>query len=210
MSFTTPLQKQSYALGTDVANQFMAQEIELDGEALAAGILDTVQGKDLQLTTDEIRGALQTLVDQQRQRQAAMQQAAQAQAEENLKAGEAFLAENAKRDEVVVLDSGLQYEVISEGTGEKPARENTVEVHYRGTLINGQEFDSSYSRNQPAQFGVTQVIAGWTEGLQLMPEGAKWKFYIPSNLAYGERAMGPQLPAHSTLIFEVELLQANV
>lgn len=128
-------------------------------------------------------------------------------AEENRRAGEAFLAENAKRPGVVVLPSGLQYEVLKEGTGRKPKATDKVQCHYHGTLIDGQVFDSSIQRGTPAVFGVNQVIPGWVEALQLMPEGSRWKLYIPSNLAYGEQGAGGSIPANAALVFEVELIK---
>lgn len=214
MAFDTQLQNISYAVGTDIGRQLQSQQLDLDSDKLAAGIIDILGGGELQLTQQELSEALDTLMAEQQAKMAERQQQEQAEAAaaaaDNRAAGDAFLADNATKEGVVTLESGLQYIVLEEGNGEKPNRENTVEVHYRGTLLDGSEFDSSYSRNQPAQFGVTQVIAGWTEGLQLMPEGAKWKFFIPADLAYGDRAMGPHLPAGSTLIFEVELLKANV
>ena len=128
-------------------------------------------------------------------------------AEKNLTAGAAYLAENATRDGVVVLESGLQYRVLEAGEGPVPAESDTVEVNYRGTLIDGTEFDSSYSRDSTVSFGVTQVIAGWTEALQLMPVGSKWQLYIPAELAYGTGGAGPMIGPNATLVFDVELLQ---
>lgn len=129
------------------------------------------------------------------------------QAEENLSQGEAFLAENGKREEVVSLPSGLQYEVIHDGNGETPGNTDTVVTHYRGTLIDGKEFDSSHRRGEPARFPVNRVISGWTEALQLMKVGSKWKLFIPSDLAYGERGAGKVIGPNATLIFEIELLE---
>ena len=129
------------------------------------------------------------------------------QAEENLSQGEAFLSENGKREEVVSLPSGLQYEVIHDGNGETPGNTDTVVTHYRGTLIDGKEFDSSHRRGEPASFPVNRVISGWTEALQLMTVGSKWKLFIPANLAYGERGAGKVIGPHATLIFEIELLE---
>lgn len=129
------------------------------------------------------------------------------QAEENLSQGEAFLAENGKREGVVSLPSGLQYEVIHDGNGETPGNTDTVVTHYRGTLIDGKEFDSSHRRGEPASFPVNRVISGWTEALQLMTVGSKWKLFIPSDLAYGERGAGKVIGPNATLIFEIELLE---
>jgi len=128
-------------------------------------------------------------------------------AETNLAAGNAFLEENKGKPGVVVLPSGLQYKVLEEGTGRTPTATDRVKVHYQGTFVNGEEFDSSYRRNQPAEFQVNRVIAGWTEALQLMKEGAKWQLFIPADLAYGERGRPPSMPPNSTLIFEVELIE---
>ena len=141
--------------------------------------------------------------------QQAQEQEASMQAESNLAAGTAFLAENGAKEDVITTASGLQYKVLVEGTGATPTAESTVEVHYAGRLLDNTEFDSSVKRGVPAQFGVTQVIAGWTEALQLMPEGSKWELYIPADLAYGPGGTGTIGP-NDTLIFEVELLQANV
>lgn len=129
--------------------------------------------------------------------------------EENKAAGEAFLAENAKKPGIITTASGLQYQILTEGTGASPSSTDSVTVHYKGTTLDGKEFDSSYKRGAPATFPLNRVIAGWTEGLQLMKEGGKSKFFIPSNLAYGERAMGRDIGANSTLIFEVELIKAK-
>ena len=132
---------------------------------------------------------------------------AKAEGEKNLKAGEAFLAENGKKEGVVTLPSGLQYKVIAAGAGKKPTAKDTVSVHYRGTLIDGKEFDSSIGRGEPATFPVSGVIPGWTEALQLMQEGAKWQVFVPAKLAYGERGAGPMIGPNSTLIFDVELIK---
>jgi FKBP-type peptidyl-prolyl cis-trans isomerase len=140
---------------------------------------------------------------------AEQQQERRQQGAEALKSGEAFLAENAAKAGVKTLPSGLQYKVIQSGSGASPKATDKVTVHYRGTLIDGTEFDSSYSRNKPATFGVNQVIPGWTEALQLMQEGDKWELYIPPKLAYGERGAGSRIPPNSTLIFEVELLSVG-
>jgi FKBP-type peptidyl-prolyl cis-trans isomerase FklB len=137
---------------------------------------------------------------------AARQRESKERAEKNLAEGKAFLEENKKKEGIKTLPSGLQYKVITEGSGRTPKATDTVTVHYRGTLINGTEFDSSYKKGQPATFQVSGVVRGWTEALQLMKEGSKWQLFIPSELAYGERAAGPQIPPGSTLIFEVELI----
>jgi len=151
------------------------------------------------VTKDDINAAFQVI-------QAKVQAEQDAQAKEASAEGEAFLAENAKRDEVHTTDSGLQYEVITDGEGEIPTAASTVRTHYRGTLIDGTEFDSSYSRNEPTEFPVNGVIPGWTEALQLMTVGSKWKLYIPYNLAYGERGAGGAIGPYQALVFEIELL----
>lgn len=202
-------EKQTYALGASIGmyvlNRLEQQEkvgMNADQTILIAGFEDAL-AENTQLDMQEI----QTLA---RAGEAALNQAMVAQeaaaGEENKAAGEAFLAENAQKDGVMVTESGLQYEVISEGEGAKPAATDTVTVHYSGTLIDGTEFDSSYSRGEPTSFPLNRVIPGWTEGLQLMNEGSTYRFYIPSNLAYGPRQQGPLILPNSALIFDVELL----
>jgi FKBP-type peptidyl-prolyl cis-trans isomerase len=209
----TDKQKSSYVIGTDIGGRFLSQEMDIDQGALAAGIEDAMVGNEPRMGEEEARAVIAKLVEEQQARQAEQQQAAQvereAQAEKNRAEGEAFLAENKSKEGVVTTDSGLQYKVVVEGDGEKPTAENTVQVHYRGTLIDGTEFDSSYSRGEPAQFQVNRVIAGWTEALQLMNEGSKWELYIPSDLAYGSRGAGSNIGPDAVLIFEVELLKSS-
>ncbi|MHC4173302.1 MAG: FKBP-type peptidyl-prolyl cis-trans isomerase [Planctomycetota bacterium] len=195
----TELDKVSYAIGVQLGQGFNKQGIEIKIESLMWGIKDAMAGKELVLSQDEIRQVLTSF----RQRMTAQQ--AQ-QAAKNLAEGVAFLEANRAKESVKVLPSGLQYKIIREGTGKTPTVDDKVKTHYRGTLINGTEFDNSYKRNKPAEFPVKGVIKGWTEALQLMKEGGKWELYIPSNLAYGERGR-PGLPANSTLIFEIELLE---
>jgi len=203
VSLTTELEKISYIIGTQIAGNIKKANIEVNIDSLAQGIKDVLEGKKLALSQAEMQtvyGAWQTRM---KQKQAAEQAKAAA---ENLAKGTAFLEANKAKEGVVVLPSGLQYKVITEGTGNTPVATDRVKTHYRGTLIDGKEFDSSYKRGQPATFGVTQVIKGWTEALQLMKEGAKWELYIPANLAYGTRDT-PTIPANSTLIFEIELIE---
>lgn len=205
----TEQQKQSYAfgsgIGTFVSARYKQQEelgLSLDREQVVNGFIAALQEKS-QMEEDEVRELNGKIEEAMKTAMAEKEEMAK---ETNIVDGQAFLAENAKREGVVVTDSGLQYEVMVEGEGDKPAAEDTVKVHYKGTLLDGTEFDSSYSRNEPAVFPLNRVIAGWTEGVQLMSEGAKYKFAIPSELAYGERATGNITP-NSTLVFEVELLE---
>jgi FKBP-type peptidyl-prolyl cis-trans isomerase FklB len=203
-SLKTDNEKVSYSIGLDIGANFKRQSVELDSKALAAGIADGLSGAKPALSEDEIRKVLADFQVQMRNRAAA---AAQKAADENKKKGEAFLADNKKQKGVVALPSGLQYKVVKEGKGAKPKATDTVSVHYRGTLIDGTEFDSSIKRNEPAEFPVNQVIKGWTEALQLMPVGSKWQLVIPSDLAYGAQGAGAEIGPNSTLVFEVELLE---
>ncbi|WP_028897138.1 FKBP-type peptidyl-prolyl cis-trans isomerase [Prevotella sp. HUN102] len=199
------MDKLSYALGIGIGTQLSgmgASELNIDDFAQA--IKDVIAGNDLKVSNEEA----QTLVTNFFAEQEKKQQAAAAEAGKAAKAiGEDFLAENAKKDGVTVLPSGLQYEVISEGNGKKPGATDKVKCHYEGTLIDGTKFDSSYDRGEPAVFGLNQVIAGWTEGVQLMGEGAKYRFFIPYNLAYGERGAGASIPPFAALVFIVELIE---
>ncbi|MBF1582281.1 FKBP-type peptidyl-prolyl cis-trans isomerase [Prevotella melaninogenica] len=201
------MDKLSYALGIGIGSQLAgmgAKELNIDDFAQA--IKDVISGSELKVDNAEA----QTLVQNFFQEQEAKQQAAAAEAGKVAKAaGEAFLAENGKKDGVVTLPSGLQYQVLKEGDGKKPSATDQVVCHYEGTLIDGTVFDSSYQRNQPATFGLNQVIAGWTEGVQLMQEGAKYRFFIPYNLAYGERGAGAQIPPFAALVFDVELIEVK-
>ena len=201
------MDKLSYALGIGIGSQLAgmgAKELNIDDFAQA--IKDVISGLELKVDNAEA----QTLVQNFFQEQEAKQQAAAAEAGKVAKAaGEAFLAENGKKDGVVTLPSGLQYQVLKEGNGKKPSATDQVVCHYEGTLIDGTVFDSSYQRNQPATFGLNQVIAGWTEGVQLMQEGAKYRFFIPYKLAYGERGAGAQIPPFATLVFDVELIEVK-
>ena len=191
------MQKISYALGLSLGNNLKNNGIEkLDYQELAKGIQDVFEAKQLEMTEEEAQTVLNDFFQAQ---QTKMEQKAKEE-------GVLFLIENAKRAEVTTLPSGLQYEILTKGNGDTPKSTDNVKVHYHGTLINGTVFDSSVNRGEPATFGVTQVISGWVEALQLMSVGSKWKLYIPSNLAYGERGAGGSIPPHTTLIFEVELL----
>lgn len=195
--------KASYSLGVDIGRNLLEQPVDLEPEAVARGVLDVLSGNDVQLSNEEIATALAALGKEVQEKQ---QAAAEEKSAANMDAGNAFLKANAAKDGVVVLPSGLQYKVLEQGQGPRPSLEDTVTVHYRGTLIDGTEFDSSYQRGQPAQFPLKGIIPGWQEALQLMPQGSKWQLVIPPDLAYGENQAGPLIGPNSVLIFEVELL----
>ena len=202
------MDKLSYALGHNIGHQLIGMGLQksLNIDDYTAAIADVLQGRQPKMSHNEVNEVLEHYFTELEERQ-------QAEAAERGKAakgeGEAFLAENKKRAGIVTTPSGLQYEVVKEGTGRQPKASDTVRCHYEGTLIDGTVFDSSYRRNQPAEFGLRQVIAGWTEGVQLMKEGSIFKFYIPYNLAYGERGAGADIPPYAALIFTVELLQVK-
>jgi FKBP-type peptidyl-prolyl cis-trans isomerase len=198
---TNPKQKTSYAIGLDIATSLKRQDLDVDAKAIIAGIADGFAGKPA-LTEEEQKAVI---MDLQKSAMARAEEKEKAAASTNLKAGEAFLAENAKKEGVKTTASGLQYKVIKSGTGPSPKPTDVVKVHYHGTLIDGTVFDSSVRRNTPATFPVNGVIPGWTEALQLMKVGDKWKLFIPAKLAYGENGPGPIGP-NRVLIFEVELL----
>ena len=201
------MDKLSYALGIGIGTQLRGMgATNLNSDDFAQAIKDAIAGKKLKVDNKEA----QTLVNNFFAEQQARKEAAAAEAGRAAKAvGEDFLAENAKKDNIVVLPSGLQYEVIREGNGKKPSATSKVKCHYEGTLIDGTKFDSSYDRGEPATFGLNQVIAGWTEGLQLMTEGAKYRFFIPYNLGYGERGAGASIPPYAALVFDVELIEVQ-
>jgi len=196
----------SYSVGYQVGGDFKRQGMEINPEILVKGIQDALKDAQPAMTEEEMR---QTLVDLQKRVTEAQQEEKRMQSERNIVEGKEFLTANAGKEGVTVLSSGLQYQVITEGKGDAPKATDTVTVHYRGTLIDGTEFDSSYSRGKPATFALNQVIKGWTEGLQLMKPGAKYKLFLPPDLAYGERGAGAQIGPNSTLIFEVELLDVK-
>jgi len=204
-ALTTEKQKESYALGMNIADgvKQKTQPTDIDIPSLMRGLKDSLQGNKTLLTVDQAVAALTQLQQKSQLEEAnAMQQVS----ETNIKEGDAFLAANKAKEGVVTLPSGLQYKIITEGKGPKPAATDTVVCNYRGTLLNGKEFDSSYKRGQPASFPLNQVIKGWTEGVQLMPTGSKWQFYIPSALAYGTRGAGGDIGPNATLIFDIELI----
>lgn len=193
----------SYSIGLDIGNTFARQGIEVEPDAFVQGLKDAADTSGKRLMTDEqVRATL--IVYQQKMMEKA-QQKMQEQSGKAKEEGEKFLAENKTKPGVVTTASGLQYKVITMGKGKKPKASNEVTVHYRGTLLNGTEFDNSYKRGEPVTFPVGGVIAGWTEVLQLMPVGSKWQVFVPANLGYGDRAAGP-IPPGSTLVFDVELL----
>jgi len=213
LALETMDQKVSYILGFDIASRFKQDDLALNAEALAAAAKDVADGKESRLTPEDMEAVMTQFQEKQQVKQKETMEAARLESEkvgvENAAKGVAFLAENAKKEGVVALESGLQYKVITAGSGAKPTAEDTVKVHYAGRLIDGTEFDSSIKRGEPTSFKVTQVIAGWTEVLQLMPEGAKWEVYIPSDLAYGPGGTGGPIGPNDTLIFEVELIKVN-
>ncbi|MDO9635080.1 MAG: FKBP-type peptidyl-prolyl cis-trans isomerase [Paludibacter sp.] len=191
------MEKISYALGISLGNNLKNGGFTgLSYQKLADGIKDVIEGNQLEMSIQDA----QTMINEYFQK---LQEKA---FEQNIEAGKNFLAENAKRPEVKTTPSGLQYEVVTAGNGVIPKATDQVKVHYHGTLLNGIVFDSSVSRGEPATFGVTQVIQGWVEALQLMPVGSKWKLFIPSELAYGAQGAGQSIGPHTTLVFEVELL----
>lgn len=205
--------KLSYILGLEVGGQFASQDIEIDIDLVASGMRDAFAGNEPRLSEEEMQKTAlsfqQKMMEKQQQMQAEMEAQRLASGEANKMAGEKFLAENATKEGVMTTDSGLQYKVITAGDGSKPSADDTVTVHYTGRLIDGTVFDSSVERGEPATFPLNAVIPGWTEALQLMPEGSKWEIYLPSDLAYGPGGAGQQIGPNSTLIFEVELLKAS-
>lgn len=194
------MEKVSYALGMSIANNLMASGIKnLNTDEFVKAIKASLAGEQPAMSIAEAQQVLNDYFTKLQEEQTAAVRAE----------GEAFLAENAKKEGVVTLPSGLQYKVLNAGTGATPKASDSVECHYEGRLIDGSVFDSSYQRGETATFGVTQVIAGWVEALQLMKEGDKWQLYIPYNLAYGERGAGAQIPPYATLIFDVELVKVK-
>jgi FKBP-type peptidyl-prolyl cis-trans isomerase FklB len=202
-ALTTTKDKFSYALGMNLGSNLHRQSVEVDPDVLLRGLKAGLTGSKTEITEEEARTAMTEMQNEVRQKmQAKMQQIGEA----NKKEGDAFLAANKSKEGVVTLPSGLQYKILTAGTGAKPTATDSVVCNYKGTLIDGKEFDSSYKRGQPATFPVNGVIKGWTEALQLMPVGSKWQLFIPADLAYGPQGQGGDIGPNATLIFEVELL----
>jgi FKBP-type peptidyl-prolyl cis-trans isomerase len=210
-STMTQDQKVSYILGMNIGSQFKANQVALDENSFVAGMKTAIDGSTPKLSKEEMQQAMVTFQEAMQKKQEAAQKEQQAKleaaAKKNKEDGEKFLAENAKKPNVKTTKSGIQYEVLTEGKGEKPKATDTVTVNYVGTLIDGKEFDSSIKRNEPATFAVNAVIPGWVEVLQMMPVGSKWRVVIPSDLAYGTGGTGGDIGPNATLIFEIELLK---
>ncbi|MFO7813597.1 MAG: FKBP-type peptidyl-prolyl cis-trans isomerase [Pelovirga sp.] len=205
-TWETEAQKVGYAIGMNIGMNMKMQELDIDPEQVSAGLVAAFKGEPTLMDEDQMA---QTLMAFQQQMQARDMEKSAAEATVNAVASQKYLEENRKKKGVVTTDSGLQYRVLSEGKGASPTADSTVDVHYRGTLVDGTEFDSSYSRGEPATFPVANVIPGWTEALQLMKEGAKWEIVIPAELAYADQGAPPVIPPGSALIFEVELLKVH-
>jgi FKBP-type peptidyl-prolyl cis-trans isomerase FklB len=203
VTLKTQREKASYALGMSIGTGMHRQGLPVDPALVSRGLRDAMAGGKTLMTEDEMKAALQQLRGQVQQ---AQESKTHAESAGNRKAGEAFLTANKSKEGVKTLPDGLQYKILKEGSGPKPTANDTVTVNYRGTLIDGKEFDSSYKRGQPASFPVSGVIKGWTEALQLMPVGSKWQLFIPPDLAYGDHPPDPSIGAGDTLVFEVELL----
>lgn len=206
MTLKTQKEKLSYTMGVEAGNNMKRQSVDIDPDVLLQGLKDAFSGNALLMGEEEMLAVKNAFRQEMMTKQA---EEAKKLAEKNKKEGEAFLEENKKKEGVKTLPSGLQYKVITEGTGKSPKAADTVTVNYRGTLIDGTEFDSSYKRGQPVSFPVNGVIPGWTEALQLMKEGAKWQIFIPAGLAYGEKGAGNIIGPNATLVFDVELISAK-
>ncbi|MFC1838750.1 FKBP-type peptidyl-prolyl cis-trans isomerase [Thermodesulfobacteriota bacterium] len=200
----TDKEKTSYSIGVNMAQSLTNIRDELDLPMLQKGISDQIEGKELLVSNEEAQPLLQALTQKLMAKE---QEEIARTAQKNLEEGQAYLKENKNREGVITTESGLQYEVLKEGEGKSPAKTDRIMVHYKGTKLDGTVFDSSYGQGEPVTFQVDQVIAGWTEGVQLMKEGGKYMLFIPANLAYGERGAGQEIGPNETLIFEVELLE---
>ena len=196
---STERQQFSYAVGYRLAQDIKRQGLDVDAAALTQAVQDVLSGAEPRLSTGEMQAAVRSYLQRQTQEREAQNKA-------NEEKGKAFLDANKAKPGVVVLPSGLQYQVLTKGTGRVPTADDKVQVHYRGTLIDGTEFDSSYSRGEPTKLQVTQVIQGWQEALQLMPVGSKWQIFVPAELGYGSRGAGDAIGPGETLVFEIELL----
>jgi FKBP-type peptidyl-prolyl cis-trans isomerase len=205
-TLTNDKDKLSYSFGQNIGKSFKQQEIEINLEIFVKGVQDALAGSEPLLNQQEMG---QVLMAFQKDRMAKMTAKHKTEADKNLKEGETFLAENKKKEGVTTLPSGLQYKVVKSGTGKTPKATDKVTTHYRGTLIDGTVFDSSYDRKEPTSFPVNGVIKGWTEALQLMKEGDKWQLFVPAQLGYGERGAGGKIGANATLIFDIELLKVE-
>lgn len=203
VTLDTPTKRLSYGVALGLGRNMASDGMEMDIDAFTLGLRDAFSGAEQRLTQEEIQAEMMAFQEQLEAEQQANQEALAA---TNAEAAEAFMAENAEREGVVTTDSGLQYEIMREGDGPIPGPDDTVEVHYSGKLLDGTEFDSSYERGEPVTFGVGQVIAGWSEALQMMPAGAQWKLFIPPELAYGAGGAGQVIGPNAALTFEVELL----
>ncbi len=197
-------QKASYTLGADIAKNFRAQGLEIDVKSFSLGLDDALQNRDLKLTEEEMMSSINTVKENMQKQQLEKQQSL---ARTNLDEGKAFLAENAKKEGITTLDSGVQYKVLTKGEGSSPTAEDTITAHYRGTLLDGTEFDSSYQRDAPLTLQMGSVIKGWGEVLKIMKPGSKWEVYIPAEMAYGEKGAGDAIGPNQTLIFTIELIK---
>ncbi len=204
--FANEKDKLSYTFGQNIGKSFKQQDIDVNVEVFMKGIEDAQAGRNPLISQQEMG---QIMMSFQKDRMAKMATKHKEQGEKNLKDGEAFLVENKKKEGVTTLPSGLQYKILNSGTGKTPKETDKVSTHYRGTLIDGTEFDSSYQRGEPTSFPVNGVIKGWTEALQLMKEGDKWQLFVPANLGYGERGAGGKIGPNATLTFEIELLKVE-
>lgn len=201
-AFKSPKERQSYAFGVDVANDLRRQLMDVDPDLFNKGFKDAISGGRILLSEEEVRAAVAELQVEWKRKMAQARRGL----EDGKKAGEAFLAENSNKPEVVTLPSGLQYKILKMGKGKKPTEAATVVCHYRGTFVDGTEFDSSYRTGNPGTFQLSGVIPGWREALMLMPVGSKWLLFVPPQLAYGEQGSGTQIGPNATLIFEIDLL----